>query len=492
MSDLFISYSRDDHAFVERLHSALELNQKDVWLDCFDIPKGEKFWNQITQGIDSADAVIFIMSPSSVLKAAMTGDNAWCRREIEYAAQYQKRIIPVVYQEGFHLNQSVISHRILSERNWIFYSHYSNFGVFIKEISDTLQMNLKYVKKHTEITQKTYVWEERKREDKSTLLRGKILIEAENYLKQGEEYKRSQSSRKYSDPLPTELQKAYITASRKYEKFQRRVMLAWSLIPFVLFIPLEYFLREEIIKQNFSTLNSRESSPAQPQSLNYLTSGCHASRQISSKDEPLMGGEWQYPHQERYLYFKYRYLEERVFGNCRSINGANLKGAVLSGAFLSKINMYKSDLSFADLSHSMLNNISLHTTNFTGALLMVSNLKEAALPQSNFTQSDLRYSQLQKASLYNSNLREANLEGADLSESTIYQSDFTASNLKNVNLTGANLSRSKFGCIITPISKKCTNFDNVKWDDSTQFEDIQGWEFVENLPYDLKIKMRVK
>ena len=174
MSDLFISYSRADRAFVEKLHESIKLTERDAWVDYSDIPKGEKFWDEITQGIKGADTFVFVMSPSSVKKASGEED-AWCRREIEYASEQNKRIIPIVYQEGFDLDKSIQTHKILSEINWIFFNKSNNFNDSLQELIKAIETDKFYVKKHTELTVAARKWEQLGDKDTSTLLRGEPL-----------------------------------------------------------------------------------------------------------------------------------------------------------------------------------------------------------------------------------------------------------------------------------------------------------------------------
>ena len=45
MPDVFISYSRKDKAFVEKLVTALEAKKRDVWVDFEDIPFASEWWD---------------------------------------------------------------------------------------------------------------------------------------------------------------------------------------------------------------------------------------------------------------------------------------------------------------------------------------------------------------------------------------------------------------------------------------------------------------
>ena len=53
MPDVFISYSRKDKTFVEKLVTALEAKKRDVWVDFEDIPFAADWWEEIQKGIAS-------------------------------------------------------------------------------------------------------------------------------------------------------------------------------------------------------------------------------------------------------------------------------------------------------------------------------------------------------------------------------------------------------------------------------------------------------
>jgi hypothetical protein len=44
MSHIFISYSRKDLAFAQKIVNALAANDLDTWIDWKSIPKGEDGW----------------------------------------------------------------------------------------------------------------------------------------------------------------------------------------------------------------------------------------------------------------------------------------------------------------------------------------------------------------------------------------------------------------------------------------------------------------
>src|SRR5262245_13396453 len=91
MADVFISYSRTNNIFARRLVDALTAKQRESWVDWDGIPYSVVWWHVICGGIDNADNFIIIVSPDSLASEV-------CNKEVDYAFQKHKRIIPVVYQ----------------------------------------------------------------------------------------------------------------------------------------------------------------------------------------------------------------------------------------------------------------------------------------------------------------------------------------------------------------------------------------------------------
>ena len=92
MTDVFISYSRKDSKFANRLVNALEKDKRDVWVDWQDIPRGEDWLNVIKAGIENADSFVFIVTENSLTSEI-------CNLEVEHAREQNKRIIPVIRQD---------------------------------------------------------------------------------------------------------------------------------------------------------------------------------------------------------------------------------------------------------------------------------------------------------------------------------------------------------------------------------------------------------
>ena len=61
--DIFISYSRRDQEFVTRLAGDLDAQVAGVWFDQSAIQAGEKWHDEIMEGINECKAFILILSP---------------------------------------------------------------------------------------------------------------------------------------------------------------------------------------------------------------------------------------------------------------------------------------------------------------------------------------------------------------------------------------------------------------------------------------------
>lgn len=80
----FISYSKKDAEFVERLVSDLRKSGKNVWWDRWEIKVGDSITKKISEGIDRNDYLILVMSPNAVKSPWVTKElNAGLMRELQ-------------------------------------------------------------------------------------------------------------------------------------------------------------------------------------------------------------------------------------------------------------------------------------------------------------------------------------------------------------------------------------------------------------------------
>jgi MinD-like ATPase involved in chromosome partitioning or flagellar assembly len=65
MTQIFLSYAREDHEFIEDLKSRLEEHDYSTWIDSEDIRLGADWQREIDNGINQSDIVIVVMTPDA-------------------------------------------------------------------------------------------------------------------------------------------------------------------------------------------------------------------------------------------------------------------------------------------------------------------------------------------------------------------------------------------------------------------------------------------
>ncbi|MDX6698253.1 MAG: hypothetical protein QOE65_1650 [Solirubrobacteraceae bacterium] len=204
MADAFISYSRGDKAFVQRLHAALRDRGKEVWVDWEDIPASVDWREELRTGIESADALVFVLSPESVHSEV-------CAQELEQAQAQGKRIVPLLHRDL----DGVPVPEALSSRNWIFLRTEEEFQPGVDRLVETLETDIDAVRVHTRLLVRAGEWDRHGR-DRSYLLSGSDLQGAEGWVA---------APRDAREPDPTVLQRDYIAASRAATaRRQRRIL----------------------------------------------------------------------------------------------------------------------------------------------------------------------------------------------------------------------------------------------------------------------------
>jgi hypothetical protein len=89
--DIFISYSRRDQEFVTRLASELDAQVAGVWFDQSTIQLGQKWHDEIMEGIRDCKAFILVLSPDAM-------ESLYVREEVGQALELRKTIFPLVYR----------------------------------------------------------------------------------------------------------------------------------------------------------------------------------------------------------------------------------------------------------------------------------------------------------------------------------------------------------------------------------------------------------
>jgi hypothetical protein len=90
MNDVFISYSRRDKVFTQKLYEALTAAERSVWADWDSIPAASDWDAEIKQGIQETNSVLFVLSPEWIKSNE-------CRKEMVHAVAMGKRLFPILY-----------------------------------------------------------------------------------------------------------------------------------------------------------------------------------------------------------------------------------------------------------------------------------------------------------------------------------------------------------------------------------------------------------
>jgi hypothetical protein len=203
MTKVFISYSRKDKEFAIKFTEALQKSELETWIDWEDIPPTADWMEQIHKGIEQADAFLFILSPDSVASKV-------CGQEVDHAVQNGKRLIPIVARD---VNPNDV-HSALAKVNWIYGREQDDFDGAVNKTLSAIRTDLAWVEAHRRLQIRAIEWQKLK--ERSLLLRGKDLREAEEQL--------AVAGKK--DPQPTDLQRQYVLESRRGESRTRNVIFA--------------------------------------------------------------------------------------------------------------------------------------------------------------------------------------------------------------------------------------------------------------------------
>jgi WD40 repeat protein len=201
---VFISYSRHDTAFVDRLHERLARHGFEALVDRAEIYAFEDWWKRIQSLISGADTIIFVIAPDSV------GSDV-CGRELAFAKSLNKRLAPILRRS---VDQDALPDE-LSRYNWIYFDDDARFEDNFSRLTEALSTDIEWVRRHTELGQQSLRWAAAGRPS-GLLLRSPLLEEAETWI----------ASRPQNAPAPTEETSAFIIHSRRTATARRNRLTA--------------------------------------------------------------------------------------------------------------------------------------------------------------------------------------------------------------------------------------------------------------------------
>ena len=166
---VFVSYSRADTPFALDLVAALQACGFEAFIDQEDIAPGEPWEHRLGALIESADTVVYVLTPDSLV-------SEHCSWEMEETLRLNKRLLPVLWRE---VPDGEVP-KGLSALNYTYFTGKNSFATSLKELSSALRVDHGWIREHTRIGGLARRWDSRGRSD-ALLLRGDELEAAASW-----------------------------------------------------------------------------------------------------------------------------------------------------------------------------------------------------------------------------------------------------------------------------------------------------------------------
>jgi WD40 repeat protein len=199
---IFISYSRKDMAFADRLEAALNARGFETLIDREEIYAFEDWWARLQALIGQADTVVFVLSPDAAASREAL-------REVEYAASLNKRFAPIVCRRVDDNTVPLALRRL----NFIFFDDLQRFEENADQLAEALLTNIGWIRQHTEYGQAAQRWSVANHSS-GLLLRSPALEEAELWI----------ASRPHAAPAPTAETLSFVAESRRATTRRRNIL----------------------------------------------------------------------------------------------------------------------------------------------------------------------------------------------------------------------------------------------------------------------------
>jgi WD40 repeat protein len=195
LTQVFLSHSDTDRAILEKVAKSLRREAFTIWTNRTDIKTGTEFQNEINQGIEGADNLVYLISPDSI-------QSKYCQDELSLAFGNKKRIIPLLI-EPTELEEIPPHIRALQFIDFTNSQDEASYQACIDKLINQLKQDAHYYEQHKVLLVKALKWERQNR-NPSILLRGYDLQQSEAWLKVAKQ-------RREHPPLP--LHEEFITES---------------------------------------------------------------------------------------------------------------------------------------------------------------------------------------------------------------------------------------------------------------------------------------
>jgi tetratricopeptide (TPR) repeat protein len=200
---VFISYSRKDLAFADKLDAALKARNFESLIDRSEIYALEDWWKRIEALITRADTVVFVLSPDAVASEVAL-------KEVVFAASLNKRFAPIVCRR---VDGTAVPDAI-RKLNFIYFDEPARFEESADRLAEALTTDIGWIRRHTEFGEQARRWAATKA--KGLLLRASILEDAERWI----------AARPANAPAPTEETQAFVRESKQAQRWRRNILTA--------------------------------------------------------------------------------------------------------------------------------------------------------------------------------------------------------------------------------------------------------------------------
>ena len=227
MSHIFVSYSRKNKPFAQRLAAALAERKREAWVDWQGIAPTAEWLKEIFAAIEGCTAFVFVCTPESLASEI-------CAIELQHAVANKKRILPVVCRDI----DAREAPPALGRLNWIFMRDEDDFEAGVAALVTAIDTDFEWVERHTRLLVRATEWRDKKNE-RSLLLRGVDLKSAEAWLALAGVGTR---------PDATALQRDYLLESRTEATRRKRWLVGASsgfAVLVVVFAVLAWFKAQE-------------------------------------------------------------------------------------------------------------------------------------------------------------------------------------------------------------------------------------------------------
>jgi formylglycine-generating enzyme required for sulfatase activity len=190
---IFISYSRKDMPFADRLEAALKARGFETLIDRTEIYAFEDWWKRIQALLGKADTIVFVLSPDAVASDVAL-------KEVAHAATLNKRFAPIVCRQ---VEIGAVPEEV-RRLNFIFFDDPARFEASADQLAQALQTDIGWIRQHTEYGEAAHRWSAAGRPG-GLLLRSPALDLAEHWI----------TSRPRGAPAPSEETQAFVAESRR-------------------------------------------------------------------------------------------------------------------------------------------------------------------------------------------------------------------------------------------------------------------------------------